>query len=49
MLGSAPIPAKQTVTIFHEGLAWVAQITLFIVLGLLVFPRELPASRSRAC
>jgi cell volume regulation protein A len=43
VLGSAPIPAKQTVTIFHQGLAWVAQIALFIVLGLLVFPRELPA------
>jgi cell volume regulation protein A len=42
VIGSAPIPAKQTVTIFHEGLAWVAQITLFIVLGLLVFPHELP-------
>jgi potassium/hydrogen antiporter len=43
VIGSAPIPAKQTVTIFHQGLAWVAQITLFIVLGLLVFPHELPA------
>ena len=47
VIGSAPIPAKQTVTIFHEGLAWVAQITLFIVLGLLVFPHELPGRRAR--
>jgi cell volume regulation protein A len=41
MLGSARIPAKQTVTVFHEGLAWVAQITMFLALGLLVFPSEL--------
>ena len=40
-LGSARIPAKQTVTVFHQGLAWVAQIVLFLALGLLVFPSEL--------
>jgi cell volume regulation protein A len=41
-LGSATIPAKQTVTTFHQGLAWVAQVTLFVSLGLLIFPGELP-------
>ena len=41
VLGSARIPAKQTVTVFHEGLAWVAQIAMFLALGLLVFPSEL--------
>jgi cell volume regulation protein A len=41
MLGSGRIPAKQTVTVFHEGLGWVAQITMFLALGLLVFPRQL--------
>jgi cell volume regulation protein A len=41
MLGSAPIPAKSTVTTFHQGLAWVAQLTMFMVLGLLVFPSQL--------
>ena len=41
-LGSAPIPAKRTVTVFHEGLGWLAQISLFVVLGLLVFPSDLP-------
>jgi cell volume regulation protein A len=41
MLGSARIPAKQTVTVFHEGLGWVAQITMFLALGLLVFPSQL--------
>ena len=40
-LGGAQIPAKRTVTAFHEGLAWVAQITLFLTLGLLVFPSQL--------
>ncbi len=41
ILGGATIPAKATVTIFHQGLAWVAQVTLFLVLGLLVFPSQL--------
>jgi cell volume regulation protein A len=40
-LGSAPIPAKSTVTTFHQGLAWVGQLTMFMVLGLLVFPSQL--------
>jgi cell volume regulation protein A len=41
MLGSARIPAKQTVVVFHQGLAWVAQIAMFLALGLLVFPSDL--------
>ena len=41
VLGSARIPAKQTVIVFHEGLAWVAQIVMFLALGLLVFPSQL--------
>jgi cell volume regulation protein A len=40
-LGSAHVPAKRTITAFHEGLAWVAQIALFLTLGLLVFPSQL--------
>jgi potassium/hydrogen antiporter len=40
-LGSARIPARRTVVAFHEGLGWVAQIALFILLGLLVFPSQL--------
>ncbi len=40
-LGSAPIPGKRTVEDFHAGVAWVAQIALFLTLGLLVFPSEL--------
>ncbi len=41
VLGSANIPARRTVVAFHEGLGWVAQISLFILLGLLVFPSQL--------
>jgi len=40
-LGSANIPAKQTITAFHQGIAWIAQLTMFLVLGLLVFPSQL--------
>src|SRR5204863_1901978 len=40
-LGSRPIPAKRAVTVFHQGLAGLAQVTLFLVLGLLVFPSQL--------
>jgi cell volume regulation protein A len=35
-LGTAGIPAQRTVTTFHQGLAWVAQVGLFLSLGLLV-------------
>jgi potassium/hydrogen antiporter len=41
VLGTARIPAKRTVSVFHQGLAWVAQIAMFLTLGLLVFPSEL--------
>jgi len=40
-LGSAHIPARRTIVAFHEGVGWVAQIGLFILLGLLVFPSTL--------
>src|SRR3954470_10858215 len=41
VLGDRRIPAKRTVVAFHEGFASVAQIALFVVLGLLVFPSQL--------
>lgn len=41
LLGDGRIPAKRTVVAFHEGVASVAQIALFVVLGLLVFPSQL--------
>jgi cell volume regulation protein A len=40
-LGSANIPARRTIGAFHDGLGWVAQVALFLTLGLLVFPSQL--------
>jgi cell volume regulation protein A len=41
VLGTASTPARRTVVTFHEGLGWVAQLGLFLTLGLLVFPSQL--------
>ena len=40
-LGSARIPAKRTIITFHEGMGWLAQVVMFLVLGLLVNPGQL--------
>ena len=40
-LGNTPMPLRRTIVTFHEGLAFLAQVVLFIVLGLLVFPSRL--------
>ena len=40
-LGSAQIPAKRTIITFHTGMGWLAQVVMFLVLGLLVFPSQL--------
>jgi cell volume regulation protein A len=44
MLGGSTIAGKQTISSFHQGVAWVAQIALFLSLGLLVFPSQLGAA-----
>lgn len=41
VLGTGSIPGRSTVVAFHQGLAWLAQIGLFFVLGLLVHPSQL--------
>ena len=41
-VGSTPSRYRGQLVTFHEGIAYVAQVALFIVLGLLVFPSHLP-------
>jgi cell volume regulation protein A len=38
LLADAKLPARRTIAAFHDGLAWVAQVGLFLMLGLLVQP-----------
>ena len=40
-VGNTPLPLRETIVAFHEGLAFLAQVVLFVVLGLLVFPSQL--------
>lgn len=41
VIGNSNILRKQSLLIFQDGAAWIAQISLFLVLGLLVFPSHL--------
>jgi cell volume regulation protein A len=41
VLGNSRLPHRRAVLGFAEGLAWLAQIGLFVLLGLLVSPAEL--------
>lgn len=41
LLGNAQLPHRPATRGFAEGLAWIAQIGLFVLLGLLVTPHEL--------
>jgi len=43
VIADAPIQARSTIAVFHEGAAWTAQIGLFLMLGLLVSPGRLSA------
>ncbi|MDF2749531.1 MAG: potassium/proton antiporter [Gaiellaceae bacterium] len=40
-VGSTPSRYRRQLVGFHEGLAFLAQVAMFVVLGLLVFPRDL--------
>lgn len=41
MLGRAEFPNKKMIVKFHDGLAWLMQIAMFVTLGLLVFPSHI--------
>jgi len=44
VLGNATLPHRHATLGFAEGLAWLAQIGLFVLLGLLVSPPRLPGA-----
>lgn len=41
VLGHGSLPYRSGLLRFHDALAWLAQVTMFLVLGLLVFPSRL--------
>ncbi|KGO99638.1 potassium/proton antiporter [Novilysobacter defluvii] len=43
LVGNSHFAFKRMVILFHDGLAWLAQITMFVVLGLLIDPLALTA------
>src|SRR5690606_33845473 len=44
VLGNAQLPHRAATRSFAEGVGWLAQIGLFVMLGLLVDPSELPSA-----
>lgn len=48
VLGNSRLPHRQAILGFAEGIAWLAQIGLFVLLGLLVSPAELPGALGAA-
>ena len=41
LLGNSALPHKKSITKFMDGLTWLAQIVVFLMLGLLVNPHEM--------
>ena len=41
VLGNMPLQAAQNILRVHDGLAWLSQITMFLMLGLLITPSAL--------
>jgi potassium/hydrogen antiporter len=42
VMGNRNFIQRRSITRFHDGIAWLMQITMFLVLGLLVYPSSLP-------
>lgn len=41
IIGNSQFVFKRSALLFHDGLAWLSQITMFVMLGLLVNPKSL--------
>lgn len=47
VVGARPLVHRRAIVRFHDALAWLAQIAMFLLLGLQVFPSQLPAVAER--
>lgn len=43
LAGNAPLRKRETLRGFHDGLTWLAQIVMFLTLGLLATPSQFPS------
>jgi cell volume regulation protein A len=41
VLGNGPLPYRSGLTRVHDAVAWISQVSMFLMLGLLVFPSRL--------
>lgn len=41
VLGNGPLPFRAGLTRVHDAIAWMSQVSMFLMLGLLVFPSQL--------
>lgn len=44
VMGNSPLVFRRGILLFHDGAAWMAQIAMFVLLGLLSFPSALVAA-----
>ena len=41
VIGNAELPSRRGILLFHDGLAWLSQIGMFVLMGLVAFPSRL--------